>query len=131
MGPLEAFQKLGYTLKSRYDWSAEKHDGVCITLWEAEYEDVEGTSTLDTRINSDPIEEWRFKRGNKLRISLLKRACVEFGGAIDVVVREGTSKNNNGQADPWDERKRGMGWQVDWFDPETGHFKVSASRQII
>lgn len=132
MRPVEAFRKLGYKLISpRSDWSAKNQHGVCLALWRSELKTPDGNLTLDTRIDCEPIEEWGGKPGNKRRIEHLKRACAEFGGNVDVVLRYVAPHNNDGTAEPWDSQSRGMGWKVEWFDPETGHFKVSASRQII
>src|SRR5438128_110283 len=71
----EAFDKLGYRLDvPRQDWSAEKLDGVCISIWKKEMGSRDGSLWMDTRTHADPADQWQSKSGNKKRIRHLRRA---------------------------------------------------------
>lgn len=122
----EAFRKLGYSVSNiRQDWSAEREDGVCITLWTKE---VDWKSlTVDTRVHSDPNENWRAKPGNRKRIVHLTRALSDFDGRVDVVNVHGEPGEGFGNASPWiAEERKGFMWRVLSVDPETGHFTAKA-----
>jgi hypothetical protein len=73
------------------DWSANKDDGVCISLWGSEtpYDRENKRRWIDTRIHADPSGIWMTKRQNKLRIEHLKMALEEFEGRVDVVLIDG------------------------------------------
>ena len=78
----EAFAALGYDLQSvRQDWSAEKSDGVCITIWKRGMDWK--TMSSDSRTRARDIEVWGKKSGNKKRKLHARRALDEFDGWID------------------------------------------------
>lgn len=124
---VEAFKALGYKVESsRQDWSAEKTNGVCISLWRKEMGTRDGLLWMDTRVHADPIESWGSKPGNQKRIRHLRRAMKELGGIVDVVIVSGTPGVSYGTAQPWKaERSRSNTyWRVSNFDQITGHFEV-------
>lgn len=120
----DAFAKLGYRLSSpRTDWSAEKPDGVCLSLWAKEMRNLSPGLAFDTRRDAQPIETWNHKHGHKRRLPHLARAVSAFDGYIDVVVVSGTPGEGHGDANPWlPETRNGYPWRVMFFDPLTGHF---------
>lgn len=127
---VEAFNALGYNVENpRQDWSAEKADGVCITIWQKEGSVANGLPYLDLWELHPEAGNWVDKSGHKKRTTHLKRAVAEFGGRVDVILvsgdpREGSYKN----AAPWliHERK-GRHWHISKFDPETGFFRAEIS----
>lgn len=120
----EAFGALGYLVQQpRSDWSAEKADGVCITLWQAEMSMVNGAPWVDTRIHTKDIGLWGHKPGNRKRAVHLRRAMAEFEGYVDVVIVHGVPGEGFGDAAPWEPAKRrDARWRVSFLDPGTGHF---------
>lgn len=123
----EAFQHLGYELRDhRQDWSAEKSDGVCISLWKTEMGTREGLLWMNTRIHADPIEGWQHKQGNRRRIGHLRKALSQFGGHVDVVIVSGVPGVSYGTAQPWiaEGLRSGTHWQITELDDGTGHFEV-------
>ena len=122
----EAFRVLGYEVAvPRQDWSAEKSDGVCVSLWMKEVDWK--TLSVDTRVQAGPNELWRDKPGNKKRIAHLTRALADFGGLIDVVTVHGDPGQGFGEAAPWlPEERRGHVWRILSVDPATGHFQAQA-----
>ncbi len=128
---VEAFNDLGYTVKAqRQDWSAEKEDGICISLWKKEMGTRDGLLWMNTHVHADPIENWRQKPGNTKRIRHLRRALREFGGRVDVVIVSGEPGVSYGTAQPWlaEGERAGSFWQVTELDDETGHFEVVLRR---
>lgn len=98
----EAFAALGYELVDfRQDWTAEKNDGVCISLWRREMGTRDGLRWMNTRVHADPIDQWQEKAGNRRRIDHLRRALDEFEGRVDVVIVSGTPGVSDGTAQPW------------------------------
>jgi hypothetical protein len=127
LGFVEAFKKMGYKLEyPRQDWSASSETGVCISLKRVEIKFAEGTSWLDTRLHSDPIDTWENKHGNTKRKRHLQRSLDVFGGFIDVVITDETSAGGNKNANPWFPNERGLRWRIVDFDESTGHFEVKA-----
>jgi hypothetical protein len=122
----EAFGRLGYKLTSpRQDWTAEKDDGVCVTIWQSEMPHETGRPWLDTRIHCEPIEGWGHTIGNKKRIKHISRAVEEFNGNIDVVIVRGTPGSGVDDAFPWlPENRKGYCWRIADFEPLTGHFRA-------
>jgi len=124
---VEAFNALGYEVENpRQDWSAERDEGVCISLWRREMGTRNGLLWMNTRVHADPIENWGEKAGNQKRIQHLRRALESFGGVVDVVIVSGTPGVSYGTAQPWraDGLRAGTYWQVTAFDVATGHFEV-------
>jgi len=120
-----AFAALGYDLKApRTDWSAEKGDSVCLSLWAKEIS-FHGTScSFDSREKSQPIETWNWKPGFHRRQKHLQMA-VDQGGRIDVVIVTGAPGGSYEDAHPWlPEQRKGTAWFVTAFDPATGHFRA-------
>lgn len=127
---VEAFESLGYAIvNQRQDWTAEKSDGVCITLWKKEMGVRDGLLWMNTKVHADPIEGWQGKPGNRLRIAHLQRARKEFGDRVDVVIVSGTPGVSYGTAQPWvaEGRRSGTYWQITELD-DTGHFEVVLRR---
>ena len=128
---VEAFRGLGYKIQAqRQDWSAEKEDGICISLWRKEMGMRDGLLWMNTHVHADPIEKWGQKPGNVKRIRHLRRALEEFGGRVDVVIVSGEPGISYGTAQPWvaDGGRAGTYWQVTDFDDATGHFEVCLTR---
>src|SRR3546814_8272630 len=83
----EAFTKRGYALTApRQDWSAERDDGVCITLWRTEIDWK--TLTMDSRVRGGPLGDWSGLPGNAKRIRHATRALDGFGGMVDAIIVE-------------------------------------------
>ena len=128
---VEAFERLGYAVEApRQDWTAEKPDGVCISLWRKEMGADQGLMWMDTRVHADPLENWRNKYGNRKRIRHLLRALDEFDGRVDVVIVSGEPGVSYGTAQPWlaEGSRTATYWQVKSLDTETGHFEVRLCR---
>ena len=124
---VEAFKHLGYKVEAqRQDWSSEKEDGVCISLWKKEMGSRDGLLWMNTHVHADSIENWGRKPGNIKRIRHLRRAVDEFGGRVDVVIVSGDPGVSYGTAQPWvaEGGRVGTYWQVTELDDETGHFEV-------
>jgi hypothetical protein len=122
----EAFAKLGYNLQvPRQDWSAEKEDGICITLWRSE---IDWKSlVMDSRIHGGPNEIWAGLPGNPKRIRHANRALAEFGGFVDVIVVDGIPGNGVTKATPWQPSERkGLQWTITFLDDLTGHIRLEA-----
>ncbi|MBF9150983.1 hypothetical protein [Novosphingobium jiangmenense] len=122
----EAFESLGYKLRSaRQDWSAEKDDGVCITIWKRRlnWQDL----SYDTREHKNSIADWSVKSGNKKRILHASRALIEFDGWIDAILISGEPGISYEDAQVWfPTEKQGRRWRVVYLDEETGHLRLEA-----
>lgn len=128
---VEAFEALGYVVQApRQDWSAEKADGICISLWRKEMGTRDGLLWMNTHTHADPIENWGNKPGNQKRIQHLGRAIADFAGKVDVVIVSGTPGVSYGTAQPWkaEGSRAGTYWQITDFDAQTGHFEVQLRR---
>lgn len=129
---VEAFERLGYHVEApRTDWTAEKPDGVCISLWRKEMGTRDGLLWMDTHVHADPIEGWGDKPGNAKRIRHLRRALSEFAGEVDVIIVSGEPGVSYGTAQPWiaEGGRAGTFWQIVSFDESTGHFAVDLRRR--
>lgn len=129
---VEAFEHLGYgVVAPRQDWTAEKADGVCISLWRKEMGTRDGLLWMDTRVHADPIGNWGDKPGNRKRIRHLQRALTEFGGEVDAVIVSGEPGVSYGTAQPWiaEGSRAGTYWQISAFDADSGHFQVELRRR--
>jgi hypothetical protein len=126
----EAFRKLGYSVEAqRQDWTAEKADGVCISLWQKEMGKRDGLQWMDTKVHATDNDGWRRKPGNRKRIRHLRRALDEFEGIVDVVIVQGFPGKGFGNAVPWLAADRhGTRWRVTYLEEETGHFEVVLER---
>jgi len=112
-------------MSPRSDWTAEKDDGVCITLWKEEIAFKEGHPWIDTKVHCQPIEIWGDKQGNKKRIQHLKKAMSDFDGFVDLIIVEGIPGEGVEKANPWlPDNRKGYRWQVTEFDESTGHFEA-------
>jgi len=122
----QAFAKLGYTLVApRQDWSAEREDGVCITLWRSEIDWK--TLTMDSRVHGGPLEQWSNLPGNAKRIRHARRALAEF--VVDVIVVDGVPGQGVIDATPWNAKDRkDIVWRVTELDEATGHIRMEAAR---
>lgn len=122
----EAFSKLGYKLGApRQDWSAERDDGICISLWRTEIDWK--LLSMDSKINGGPLEEWSKLPGNKTRIRHAHRAINEFDGVVDVVIVDGVPGNGVTNATPWvPSDRKGLRWKITSLDPLTGHIRLEA-----
>ena len=125
---VEAFKTLGYEVPSpRQDWSTEKPDGVCISLWTKEIVWAPTPPSFDLWSLYEPGQnEWESLPGHSKRTRHLQRAVSEFGGKVDVVIVTGTPGENYGTTDPWlpDQRKN-HAWRVTKFDKATGFFSAA------
>lgn len=127
----EAFAALGYELVDfRQDWTVEKDDGVCISLWRREMGTRDGLLWMNTRVHADPIDQWQEKAGNRRRMVHLRRALDQFAGRVDVVIVSGTPGVSYGTAQPWiaEGTRAGTWWQVTELDDTVGHFEVVLRR---
>ncbi|MEP7221557.1 MAG: hypothetical protein ABI673_02690 [Novosphingobium sp.] len=121
-----AFNALGYTINNqRQDWSAEKPDGVCISLWTKETDWK--AMVMDSRIHAGAVELWGHKSGNTKRRKHARRALDEFDGWVDVVKVDGNPGEGYGNAAPWNPAERkGFRWRVTFLDDVSGHLKLEA-----
>ena len=123
---VEAFNSLSYEVPAqRTDWSAEKDDGICLSLWtkETDWKQL----VMDTRIHADPLDRWGHKPGNKKRKLHARRAMDEFDGWVDVVKIDGTPGESYGNASPWlPEDRQARRWRITYLDDETGHLRMEA-----
>lgn len=112
----EAYSRLGYELQRqgqmRPFWSAEKADGICISLWKSELGDK---NHLDTTKQSDiskcdPVF-------NLARVKHLKIAQTKFNGKLDVIILHGVPGNSKPVPDL---RK----WTLKSLNEVTGDFEV-------
>ena len=121
----EAFKKLGYALESvRQDWSAEKPDGVCISLWRKTMFHQGGMPYLDLWELHPDGGAWEQKSGHAKRTRHISRAVEHYDGKIDVVLVTGEPGVSYQDAEPWDRVKRGGYWKITKFDPESGFFRA-------
>ena len=114
----KAYEQLGYKLgrKSLIEphWSAEKADGVCLSLWSFE---LDGHNKLDTKTQND-LSSCDAEL-NKVRIAHIKTAQEKFGGMVDVILLRGAPGNSNPVPDT---RK----WRIQYLDAISGDFGVEA-----
>ena len=125
----EAFKALGYQLENvRQDWSAEKPDGICISIWKKEAAWTPPPPHVDFfELYPEGGGEWTWKSGHKKRRDHLQRAIAEFQGVVDVVIVSGTPGESYEDADPWfPAKRRNHVWKVTRFDPASGLFRAEA-----
>jgi hypothetical protein len=130
---VEAFNSLGYDVPNpRQDWSAEKANGVCITLWRSEVAWTPPPPALNLWERATPgANDWESLPGHRKRTRHIARAVSEFGGWVDVIVVNGTPGEGYGSADPWLPWERAQhAWQIQKFDEATGFFSVAAKKQV-
>ena len=121
----EAFRKLGYKLDNHQtDWSAEKEDGVCISIWSDRVEWKPSPPHFDTDEAWPDEEPGAGAIGHKKRTKHIQRACDEFDGFVDVVLRGGAYREQHGDAEPWDWKRRGGRWKVTQFDRSNGRYRA-------
>ncbi|MFZ1481761.1 MAG: hypothetical protein WAT25_13435 [Paracoccaceae bacterium] len=128
---VEAFNFFGYDVPNpRQDWSAEKTDGICITLWKSEVTWTPAPPHMDLWEKAVPgTTQWETLPGHKKRTGHLERAVSEFDGWVDVIIVAGTPGEGYGNADPWLPVKRvGHRWRVNKFDRATGWFSAAAEK---
>jgi len=128
---VEAFNSFGYDVPSpRQDWSAEKADGICITLWKAEVDWTPPPPRIDLWLRANPgTTEWETLSGHKKRTSHLSRALSEFDGWVDVILVSGTPGEGYGNADPWlPPQRANHKWRIKKFDGATGWFSAAAEK---
>ena len=128
---VEAFNSLGYEVPNpRQDWSAEKNDGVCITLWKSEVQWTPAPPRLDLWTRATPgTTDWENLPGHKKRTNHIERAVSEFDGWVDVIVVNGIPGQGYGAADPWlPAQRENHGWRIQEFDKATGFFSVAAEK---
>jgi len=122
---VEAFRSLGYVVDApRTDWSAEKSDGICITIWQRERGVKDGLPYLDLWELHPSGGAWEGKPGHAKRTRHLTRCISEFNGKVDVIFVQGDPGTSYDNAVPWDSIKRGAGWHIARFDPQTGYFRA-------
>lgn len=126
---VQAFNALGYEVDvPRQDWSAEKADGVCLTLWTVETDWK--ALVMDTRVHAGPNDAWQHKSGSAKRIKHARRALDEFDGWIDVVKIDGDPGEGYGNASPWVPSDRmGHRWRVVYLEDATGHLRLEAHKE--
>lgn len=119
----QAFNSLGYSLISvRNDWTAEKYDGVCVTIWKRELDWK--SMVMDSQIHGGDIAGWGHKQGNARRILHATRALAEFDGWVDAILISGQPGISYEDAQPWiPADKGGKRWRVTFLDSSTGHIR--------
>ena len=130
---VEAFSSIGYDVPSpRQDWSAEKEDGVCITLWKVEIDWIPPPPRFDCWKTQTPGEnEWDMLPGNRKRARHIARALEEFGGWVDVIIVNGTPGEGYKSTDIWKpEQRMKHRWRIQKFDQATGFFSAAAEQQV-
>ena len=128
---VEAFEELGYKVPNpRQDWSAEKPDGVCITLWKADVNWVPPPPKFDLWKLAEPGQnEWENLPGHSKRTRHLQRAMSDFDGKVDVVIVGGTPGEGYGTADPWLlQQRKNHTWRLTKFDEATGFFSAACAK---
>ncbi len=114
MGFVESFNALGYSLPNNQGWwSAEREDGVCITLWQEELTaGPDGLPVMLAERFGPPEEGWVKNPANGRRMKHLKRALEEFDGYVDAVIIQGRPSGAGSvkEGDPW--TRPGSKWQV-------------------
>ena len=124
MGFEEAFKALGYSLSNvRLDWSAEKADGVCVTMWQPKLGRLSNGRTY-----YDGWEIWpelantrNPAHGNTKLIAHLTSAVEKFNGRVDAIHLSGTPETGYGNATPW---IRDGYRQITKFNPDTGLYRA-------
>ncbi len=119
----DAYKKLGYKLDNHQtDWSAEKADGVCISIWKKlacwkpppPYFDCSEVWP-DEEPGADQI-------GHKKRRRHVQRAFEELHGFVDAVLLSGTYGEGYDDAEPCE--RPGGRWKITRFDPSNGKFRA-------
>jgi hypothetical protein len=123
---VQAFEALGYSIENqRQDWSAEKLDGVCLSLWSKETDWK--LLMMDTRLHGSEPSLWQHKPGNKKRLRHACRALDDFDGWIDVVKIDGVPGEGYGSASPWrPSDRKGLKWRIVDLDEVTGDLRLEA-----
>ena len=128
---VEAFKSLGYDVPNpRQDWSAEKCDGICITLWKVEVQWIPPPPRIDLWDLATPgTTDWENLSGHKKRTNHLERAVSEFDRWVDVIIVSGVPGHGYGAAEPWlPEKRANHRWRIREFDKATGFFSVCAEK---
>ena len=132
MNYVTAFNALGYEVPApRTDWSAEKPEGVCITLWKSEVTWSPPQPHMDLWARFAPgTAEWEAKPGHAKRTKHIQRAMTDFDGWVDVVIVTGTPGQGVESADPWRiEQRRNHAWRIKKFDSATGYFSIATEQR--
>lgn len=128
---VEAFNSFGYDIpNARQDWSADRPDGICITLWKSEVEWTPPPPRMDLWERAAPgATEWENLPGHRKRSEHLRRAVTEFEGWVDAIIVTGTPGEGYGNAVPWlTEQRVNHRWRVQKFDQASGWFAVAAEK---
>ena len=125
----EAFKSLGYKLESfRQDWTAERDDGICITIWTKQTKVKDGLPYLDCWEIDHNGDDFMEGPAHKKRTLHLERAMNEFDGLVDVILVSGPPGGSYENATPWDSKKRKGSWKIVKFCSETGFFRAEVVR---
>lgn len=128
---VEAFNALGYEVPSpRQDWSAEKTDGICITLWKVEIDWTPPPPRIDLWKSWVPGQnDWDNLPGHRKRTQHIGRAMSDFEGWIDVIIVKGTPRHGYGSAEVWNPAQRmNHRWRISRFDQATGFFSAATEK---
>ena len=118
-----SYRELGYELRFNQEWSAEKSDGVCISLWVSELQNM-NSDVYDTEQHAKPLETWT-KSMNTKRIPMLLKALHSHEGWVDAVIRDDTNGRTDAPTKPWMlSEQGGLKWKLIDVDKDTGHFKA-------
>lgn len=121
----EAFKKLGYKLDNHQtDWSAEKADGVCISMWRDKVKWNASPPYFDTDEAWPDWEPGADKIGHRKRTQHIELARDKHDGFVDIVLRRGTYDEQHGDAEPWDWKSRGGRWKISRFVRSNGKFRA-------
>lgn len=119
----EAYKKLGYRLDNHQtDWSAEKADGVCISIWKKLANWKSSPPYFDCFEVWPEEEPGSHKNGHKKRRRHIRRAFDELDGFVDVVLLSGTYGEGYEDAEPWE--RPGGRWKITRFDSSNGKFRA-------
>ena len=128
---VEAFNSLGYQVPNpRQDWTAEKDDGICLTLWKVEVDWTPPAPRIDLWSRWAPgTTDWEHLPGHAKRTRHLKRAVQDFDGWVDAIIVSGTPGEGYGIADPWiAAQRKNHKWKVLRFDETSGFFAACAQQ---
>lgn len=131
MNYVEAFNSLGYDVPNpRQDWSAEKSNGICITLWKVQVDWTPLPPSFNLWALHEPGKtDWEHLPGHAKRCRHIERAVSEFEGKVDVIIVSGEPTEGYGTADPWLPLERhDHSWFVTKFDSETGFFSATVAK---
>lgn len=125
----KAFRRLGYSLDNvRQDWSAEKADGVCVTLWKKEVNWRSKPPYVDLWELHPDGGDWESLPGHRKRTAHISKAMDDHGGHVDAIIVTGEPGESYGTAHVWEpEERQDHTWRITKFNCATGYFRAEAT----